>query len=307
MVRGQLSAAPLITWAFWASTCTRHRVGARVSRQSQNPGLVSRSESKYFWERLHPPPIAHSYLSVGAILSCPNGIGVLIGHRHPRPQSGSSETSRSGQVCVGFGADGRLHTRPLLIVCCPSARMTFSGVTTKDAICRDFTGATGLEPATSGVTGRSWWFRGERERAGISRHEQDFSPPGLRGLPGTCGSFRRPPAGSARDGTLSELATRGALRGCVYRRGRRPSTSRLLGVPSGLGKRKRGHAPVFAATKVPQAEGIGQRELTLAWKRAVEWCPLHVPCSVARLTPRTASAARFGDGVPGSLVGLASP
>jgi dienelactone hydrolase len=29
-------------------------------------------------------------------------------------------------------------------------------------ICRTFTGATGLEPATSGVTGRSWRFRAER-------------------------------------------------------------------------------------------------------------------------------------------------
>src|SRR5215207_8759426 len=27
------------------------------------------------------------------------------------------------------------------------------------AICRHFTGATGLEPATSGVTGRSWYVR----------------------------------------------------------------------------------------------------------------------------------------------------
>src|SRR5215211_8128987 len=27
------------------------------------------------------------------------------------------------------------------------------------AICRYFTGATGLEPATSGVTGRSWYVR----------------------------------------------------------------------------------------------------------------------------------------------------
>ncbi len=33
---------------------------------------------------------------------------------------------------------------------------------TKDVICRYFTGATGLEPATSGVTGRSWHFRVER-------------------------------------------------------------------------------------------------------------------------------------------------
>jgi hypothetical protein len=29
-------------------------------------------------------------------------------------------------------------------------------------MCRTVTGATGLEPATSGVTGRSWYFRGGR-------------------------------------------------------------------------------------------------------------------------------------------------
>ena len=34
-------------------------------------------------------------------------------------------------------------------------------------ICRTFTGATGLEPATSGVTGRSWYSRAGRGQAGI--------------------------------------------------------------------------------------------------------------------------------------------
>jgi hypothetical protein len=37
----------------------------------------------------------------------------------------------------------------------------------KIAICSYFYGATGLEPATSGVTGRSWRFRLERGLAGI--------------------------------------------------------------------------------------------------------------------------------------------
>jgi hypothetical protein len=62
-------------------------------------------------------------------------------------------------------------------------------------ICRSFlTGATGLEPATSGVTGR-----GRPALCGDSRQEQGFSPAVLRGLPGAGGDFRRPPAGSARD------------------------------------------------------------------------------------------------------------
>jgi hypothetical protein len=74
------------------------------------------------------------------------------------------------------------------------------------------TGATGLEPATSGVTGRSWRLRPERGWAGISGHEQDFSRVGLRGLPGACGRFRRRPAGYVRDGVLSYVKTSGAVR-----------------------------------------------------------------------------------------------
>src|SRR6266508_1092272 len=51
------------------------------------------------------------------------------------------------------------------------------------------TGATGLEPATSGVTGRSWRFRAEREAAGI---------PGNSGIPRPCrcGDWREPAGAS---------------------------------------------------------------------------------------------------------------
>ena len=47
---------------------------------------------------------------------------------------------------------------------------------------------------------------------GDFRREQDFSTPGLRVFAGTCGSFRRPPAGYARDGVLPDVATRAAHR-----------------------------------------------------------------------------------------------
>jgi hypothetical protein len=67
-------------------------------------------------------------------------------------------------------------------------------------ICRSFTGATGLEPTTSGVTGRSWRLRAERGLAGICGVSRAFRPLALRGLPGIRLSFRRLPAGSARDG-----------------------------------------------------------------------------------------------------------
>jgi hypothetical protein len=64
----------------------------------------------------------------------------------------------------------------------------------KMPVCRDFTGATGLEPATSGVTGRSWRYRAERGSAGIPAVSRTSTPcvAGIRGyrqdLPATsCG------------------------------------------------------------------------------------------------------------------------
>jgi hypothetical protein len=45
-----------------------------------------------------------------------------------------------------------------------------------NAFCRSFTGAAGLEPATSGVTDRSWWFRDGRDFAGISGESRAFRP-----------------------------------------------------------------------------------------------------------------------------------
>jgi len=69
-----------------------------------------------------------------------------------------------GPVCSTFGAGSQL------ISSAESAReagrkpaVVRAKTDTKRVICRMFsTGATGLEPATSGVTGRSWWFRAER-------------------------------------------------------------------------------------------------------------------------------------------------
>jgi hypothetical protein len=55
----------------------------------------------------------------------------------------------------------------------------------KMPICRSFTGATGLEPATSGVTGRSWRFRAARKEAAICRESRAF-------LATACGDCRGP-------------------------------------------------------------------------------------------------------------------
>ena len=65
-----------------------------------------------------------------------------------------------------------------------------------------FTGATGLEPATSGVTGRSWRLRAKARIGGDLRREQSLTTLALRGFAGMGGRFRRPPAGNVRDASL---------------------------------------------------------------------------------------------------------
>jgi hypothetical protein len=66
-----------------------------------------------------------------------------LGNRIVEPKFASSVLSRSATVSM-----------------CP---IPLPDQTTQTAICSDFTGATGLEPATSGVTGRSRRLRAERE------------------------------------------------------------------------------------------------------------------------------------------------
>jgi hypothetical protein len=73
------------------------------------------------------------------------------------------------------------------------------------------TGATGLEPATSGVTGRSWCFRAERDWAGISGMSRTF-----RRL--SCGVTRRLAGDSAnlpRDMCGMERCLRWRRAGCL--------------------------------------------------------------------------------------------
>ena len=64
------------------------------------------------------------------------------------------DASRSGRACVRLGADNGSALVPLLTVCSPSFDCVL-GRDNKIGCFQGFsTGATGLEPATSGVTGR---------------------------------------------------------------------------------------------------------------------------------------------------------
>ena len=110
-------------------------------------------------------------------------------------------------------------------------------------IYRYFTGATGLEPATSGVTGRSWRFRAERGQAGIPGHSRDFRPDvaGIGGcrreLPGAscgisagCGVAQSANgAGCARD-AMRRLRVEGVARAYVRARGGTRPVGRAVNV-----------------------------------------------------------------------------
>jgi hypothetical protein len=67
---------------------------------------------------------------------------------------GSSETSRFGQVRVRFGAEERLHARPALDRLLPERERGSRTRQENGFYAGGFMGATGLEPATSGVTDR---------------------------------------------------------------------------------------------------------------------------------------------------------
>jgi hypothetical protein len=86
-------------------------------------------------------------------------------------------------------------------------------------ICSAFTGATGLEPATSGVTGRSWRLRAERGSAGIPAVTKAFRPwrcGDSRVLAGASGAQRplsgRENLGSAEHGASSSWDERRYMR-----------------------------------------------------------------------------------------------
>jgi hypothetical protein len=102
------------------------------------------------------------------------------------------------RVPVGFGPirphpNARLCSRAYLRVRPDNTICRFAGI---------FTRATGLEPATSGVTGRSWRLRAKAGIGGDLRREQGLSTLALRGFAGMGGRFRRPPAGNVRDASL---------------------------------------------------------------------------------------------------------
>jgi hypothetical protein len=78
--------------------------------------------------------------------------------RTARPEQKLARLQRLLHVLAGGSSARDQRGRPV-----KDRRSIAPQPTTKDADLQDvFTGATGLEPATSGVTGRSWRFRPER-------------------------------------------------------------------------------------------------------------------------------------------------
>jgi hypothetical protein len=148
------------------------------------------------------------------------------GHLSSRTPGRPPATS-AGHTSPGISGYGRLLAAIFRLILardkCGMKRSRRSLCQTHLLICRDFTGATGLEPATSGVTGRARRFRAERQSAGIWDASRACPTLALRGLPAVGGGFRRPPAGSVRDLSLPKLQTRGCPNpGPGRRRGHRP-------------------------------------------------------------------------------------
>jgi hypothetical protein len=109
-----------------------------------------------------------------------------------RPTCGASRRSPllSGIPRVSLVRDERGMERKQAVYCAKNI-----------SICRTSAGATGLEPATSGVTGRSWCFRPERGSAGIPGASKLSNPDAA----GICGCRRELPAASCGMSAVCEV------------------------------------------------------------------------------------------------------
>jgi hypothetical protein len=145
-------------------------------------------------------------------------------------RSGSPSSQRRSPICRDFC---ELSRRCVRAECCPNAaRRVLARASTcnRNAYLQAFpeTGATGLEPATSGVTDRSWRLRSERRLAGIPDLSRAFRLcrcGDLRVPPGASGGLLRDQRGMRRclarqRGSVSRgaLAYRAALSGSAGRR-----------------------------------------------------------------------------------------
>jgi hypothetical protein len=116
------------------------------------------------------------------------------------------------KAAFGRGFPRRSRSLPGLL---PAAAILAPIQTTENVVYRanGKTGATGLEPATSGVTGGLG-------ACGLSGDRRGFPPwaglstLSLRSFAGTGGSFLRPHAGLARDVSLSQLTTNASCARC---------------------------------------------------------------------------------------------
>jgi hypothetical protein len=136
-------------------------------------------------------------------------------------------------------------------------------------ICRLFSaGATGLEPATSGVTGRSRWFGVGRHGAGICRESRTLRPLSR----GDCRASARAPGHLLRDGCgMCRCHTReqaDPLRGAALF-GRQAFVSRSA---RWYGRRRQGSLPTSAARCSPTRSAATATTPALrSWPPPADW------------------------------------
>ena len=102
---------------------------------------------------------------VGEDAVCRVAVTGEVNELHLARRLGASSAVSRSFGCFRPGTNARLCSRPKSRVWPDNTTRRFAGT---------FTGATGLEPATSGVTGRSWHLRPERGSAGIPAVSRSF-------------------------------------------------------------------------------------------------------------------------------------
>jgi hypothetical protein len=128
-----------------------------------------------------------------------------------------------------------------------------------------------LEPATSGVTGRSWRFRPGRGQAGIpgaSRAFHTWSCGDCRAPAGTCGDLVRDQRGMLRCPSCNQRGVWGRCV-CSSRLGRLPSDERTLAQPSAYGFSQTEMCLALAAVNGLRAQSLQRSRSLIPAIRAI--------------------------------------